>query len=163
MSFRRKVRSSYCPFDKMSVRLSVRRQNVRRQNVRSAKCLSAKCLSAKCLSAKCPGTMVYRTLQIKTQYIYLASKQYICGCELECPEKHLIYYILPDKTRIWPGMARKAFYIPYPRFIVLDKTRIWLEMARKAFYIRWITQIWLRMVFYPRFILLYHIRAYPKG
>ena len=45
MSFRRKVRSSYCPFDKMSVRLSVRRQNVR----------SAKCLSAKCLSAKCPG------------------------------------------------------------------------------------------------------------
>ena len=51
MSFRRKVRSSYCPFDKMSVRL-----NVRRQNVRSAKCLSAKCLSAKCLSVKCPAT-----------------------------------------------------------------------------------------------------------
>jgi hypothetical protein len=32
------VRSSNCPFGKMSVR-----QNVRRQNVRSAKCLSAKC------------------------------------------------------------------------------------------------------------------------
>ena len=48
MSFRRKVRSSYCPFDKMSVRLSVCRQNVR----------SAKSLSAKCLSAKCPGTLV---------------------------------------------------------------------------------------------------------
>ena len=46
MSFRRKVRSSYCPFDKMSVRLNVRRQNVR----------SAKCLSAKCLSVKCPAT-----------------------------------------------------------------------------------------------------------
>ena len=79
MSFRQKVRSSYCPFDKMSVRLSVRRQNVRRQNVfrqsvfrqnvfsaksplvmlsvrqnvRSTKCPSAKCPSAKCLSAKC--------------------------------------------------------------------------------------------------------------
>ena len=35
-------------------------------------------------------------------------------------------FILLDKTRIWLGMARKAFYIPYPRFILLDKTRIWL-------------------------------------
>ena len=53
--FRQVVRSSNCPFGKMSVRQSaVRsakcpfgkasvRQNVRRQNVRSAKCLSAKC------------------------------------------------------------------------------------------------------------------------
>ena len=32
-------------------------------------------------------------------------------------------------------MARKAFYIPYPRFILLDKTRIWFGMARKAFYL----------------------------
>ena len=87
--------------------------------------------------------MVYRTLQIKTQYIYLESKQYICGYELECPEKHLIYYILLDKTRIWLGMARKAFYIPYPRFILFDKTRIWLKMAPEAFYTP-----------YPRFILL---------
>ena len=36
------------------------------------------------------------------------------------------YKTLLDKTRIWLGMARKAFYIPYPRFIHLDKTRIWL-------------------------------------
>ena len=70
-------------------------------------------------------------------------------------------------TRIWLGMARKAFYIPYPRFILLDKTRIWLGMAREAFYIpspRFIlldkTRIWLgmaRKAFYiphPRFILL---------
>ena len=57
MSFRRKVRSSNCPFDKMFVR-----QSVRRQNVRSAKCLSAKCLSAKCLSAKCPATSCSRSV-----------------------------------------------------------------------------------------------------
>ena len=50
-SVRQTVHSSNCPFDKMSVR-----QSVRRQNVRSAKCLSPKCLSAKCLSAKCPAT-----------------------------------------------------------------------------------------------------------
>jgi hypothetical protein len=42
--FRQNVRSSNCPFGKMSVR----------QNVRSAKRPSAKCLSAKCHSAKCP-------------------------------------------------------------------------------------------------------------
>ena len=35
-------------------------------------------------------------------------------------------FILLDKTRIWLGMARKAFSMPYPRFILLDKTRIWL-------------------------------------
>ena len=45
--FRQVVRSSNCPFGKMSVR----------QNVRSAKCLSVKCLSAKCLWAKCPATI----------------------------------------------------------------------------------------------------------
>ena len=74
-------------------------------------------------------------------------------------------FILLDKTRIWLGMARKAFYIPYPRFILFDKTRIWLGMARKAFYIpypRFIlfdkTRIWLEMprkafyIPYPRFI-----------
>ena len=57
------VRSSNCPFGKMSVR-----QNVRRQNVRSAKCLSAKSLSAKCLSAKCPVTQLLipdRIVQVK--------------------------------------------------------------------------------------------------
>ena len=43
--------------------------------------------------------------------------------------------ILLDKTRIWLGMARKAFYILCPRFILLDKTRICLEIARKTFYI----------------------------
>ena len=58
--------------------------------------------------------------------------------------------ILLDKTRIWLGMARKAFYIPYPRFIVLDKTRIWLGMARKTFYIP-----------HPRFILLDKTRIWP--
>ena len=52
-------------------------------------------------------------------------------------------FILLDKTRIWLGMARKAFYIPYPRFTLLNKTRIWLGMARKAFSIP-----------YARFILL---------
>jgi hypothetical protein len=41
--FWQNVRSSNCPFGKMSVR-----QNVRRQSVRSAKCLSAKRPSAKC-------------------------------------------------------------------------------------------------------------------
>ena len=35
-------------------------------------------------------------------------------------------FILLDKTRIWFGMARKVFSIPYSRFILLDKTRIWL-------------------------------------
>ena len=54
---RRKVRSSFCPFDKMFVRQSVRQQNVR----------SAKCLSAKCLSAKCPGTVL----------VFLAHRHYV--------------------------------------------------------------------------------------
>jgi hypothetical protein len=36
--FRQNVRSSKCPFDKMSVRQNVRQQNVRQQNVRSTKC-----------------------------------------------------------------------------------------------------------------------------
>ena len=62
-SARHTVGSSYCPFDKMSVPLSVRRQNVR-----SAKCLSAKCLSAKCLSAKCPGTCAFYKI-FSTSYI----------------------------------------------------------------------------------------------
>jgi hypothetical protein len=65
--FRQNVRSSNCPFGKMSIRQTCPfgktsvKPNVRRQNVRSAKCLSAKylsakCLSAKCLSSKCPAT-----------------------------------------------------------------------------------------------------------
>ena len=51
------------------------------------------------------------------------------GYDLEWLEKRFIYHIRVlsfYKTRIWLGMARKAFYIPYPRFIHLDKTRIWL-------------------------------------
>ena len=54
---RRKVRSSFCPFDKMFVRQSVSQQNVR----------SAKCLSAKCPSAKCPGTVL----------VFLAHRHYV--------------------------------------------------------------------------------------
>ena len=34
---------------------------------------------------------------------------------------------------MWLEMARKAFYIPYPRFILLDKTRIRLGIAQKTF------------------------------
>ena len=49
ISSQSKVHSSSCPFYKMSVRQSVRRQTFR----------PAKCLSAKCLSAKCPGTTLY--------------------------------------------------------------------------------------------------------
>ena len=54
--FRQVVRSSNCPFGKMSVRQNVRSAKCLSAKWLSAKCLSAKCLSANCLSAKWPAT-----------------------------------------------------------------------------------------------------------
>ena len=56
MSFRQKVRSSNCSFDKMFVR-----QSVVRENVRSAKCLLAKCPAT--LSSLLIGEQIIETVQ----------------------------------------------------------------------------------------------------
>ena len=62
-------------------------------------------------------------------HIRILSRRIKCGYGIENAFRAM---------RIWLGMARKAFYIPYPHFIPKDKMRIWLGMARNAFYISYL-------------------------
>ena len=101
MSFRRKVRSSNCPFDRKFVGQSAVGQSVHRQNVRSAKCPFGKMSFGKVSFGKMSD---HHLLEIRK-----------------------FVYVLEMLIAVHPGTPNLLFYfrwfnLPYYRIVVFEQT-----------------------------------------